>query len=61
MEDKELWVILYHGLLTACAEHHPISTVALMTDSALREYKQRWDNKQLVSTEDEEVGKWVER
>jgi hypothetical protein len=58
MEDKELWVIFFHGFMAGRNDRDDIATLALKADSAMREYKQRWNNKQLASTE--EVGKWIQ-
>lgn len=48
MEDKELWVIFYHGLLVN--GNTPYGAVE-QADIALRQYKARWD-KELASTEE---------
>lgn len=41
MTDKEIWLILYHAILSSPI---PIGVAAEQADEALVEYKKRWAN-----------------
>lgn len=43
MEDKEVWLILFHGFITGGGQTVPIDVAANGADIGLAEYKNRYD------------------